>query len=91
MQNLSGEILHRELEPYCNPLADPRAGGTTYPARGQLTNLQVSHTARPLALRTVRKRNILMARRTVLVDDFDESKATQTVQLVSGTGSMPSI
>src|SRR3954447_17757621 len=32
------------------------------------------------ALQTARKRNLLMARRTVLVDDFDESEATQTVQ-----------
>src|SRR3954466_6896331 len=34
----------------------------------------------PPALQTARKRNLLMARRTVLVDDFDESEATQTVQ-----------
>src|SRR3954447_11316885 len=34
----------------------------------------------PPALQTARKRNLLMARRTVLVDDFDESEATQTVE-----------
>src|SRR3954454_12897252 len=75
MPNLSADILHREPGPYCNPLAGHLR------RKHHVSGKQLIDKTRRFLIQCApsftsgKKRNIHMAQRTILADDFDESES----------------